>query len=76
MVKTYYKIKIGFRDFSCFFVWFSIAFDPIIYKKSLSCLPIGAVLEGKRGCIGRQERLYWKAREAVLGWKRGSIATL
>ena len=51
MVKTYYKIKIGFRDFSCLFVWFSIAFDPIIYKKSLFFSPIQPLLEWKSGCF-------------------------
>ena len=40
------------------FVGFCFDVDPIIYKKSLSCLPIGAVLEGKRGCIGVEKRLY------------------
>ena len=51
MVKTCYKIKIGFRDFACRFWLFCFDINPIIYKNSLFCLPIQLLLEGKRGCF-------------------------
>ena len=49
MVKTCYKIKIGFRDFACPFCGVLQRCDTLIYQYSHFCTPIVPLLECKSG---------------------------